>query len=220
MTRTSLILVALLLGAAACGGRGGGPAAALDRYGAALRARDFDAAYGMMSDSFRSKYSKDEYVRMMKESGREAGETGARLGRGYQAIEVVAEFSYGYGDTMRLVQEDGAWKIASNPLEFYSQASPRDALRSFVRAYHLKRWAVMLRFVPAKYRDKMTAEQMRLQFEGAEREQIAAMMKMIEANLEAPIAEKGKSEARLAYGEKAEVKFALEDGRWMIQDLD
>jgi hypothetical protein len=216
VTRFALALV-LLLG---CRGAGAGPGAALDAYGAALRAGNYEAAYGMMSEGFRAKYSRDEFVRMMKESGSEAGETAARIAKGHKAIEVTAEFSYGFGDTMRLVQEDGAWRIASNPLEFYSQASPRDALRSFVRAYHLKRWDMMLRFVPTKYRERMTVEQMREQFEGAQREQIATMMKMIEANLDAPIAEKGKSEARMAYGERSEVKFTLEDGLWKIQDLD
>jgi hypothetical protein len=216
VTRLVLALV-LLLG---CGGRGSAPSAALDAYGAALRSRDFAAAYEMMSESFRAKYSKDEFVRMMKDSGRDAGETASRIAKGHKAIEVSAEFSYGYGDTMRLVQEDGVWRIASNPLEFYSQATPRDALRSFVRAYHLKRWDMMLRFVPSKYRERMTVKQMREQFEGPQREQIATMMKMVEANLDAPIAERGKGEARMAYGERAEVKFTLEDGLWKVQDLD
>lgn len=217
MTRLVVAFAACLAG---CAGAAGRPDRALDQYGAALRARDYESAYGMMSESFRSRYSRDEFVRMMKASGREAGETAARLGRGYQAVEIAAEFSYGYGDSIRLVQEDGVWRIASNPLEFYGQASPRDALRSFIRAYHLKRWDVMLRFVPTRYRERMTVAQVKEQFEGGQREQVAAMMKMIEANVDAPIAEKGKAEARMAYGERAEVKFTLEDGRWKIQDLD
>jgi hypothetical protein len=219
MTRLVLVLAAAAA-LAACRGGGGEPGAVLESYGAALRARDYEAAYGMMSEAFRSKYSQDEFVRMMKQSGREAGETAARLDRGFRAIEISAEFSYGLGDTMRLVQEDGSWRIASNPLELYSQATPRDALRSFVRAYQLKRWDVMLGFVPTRYRERMTVAQVREQFDGSQREQIAAMMKTIAANLDAPIVEKGKGEAHMAYGERAEVKFALEDGRWKIQDLD
>jgi hypothetical protein len=213
--RVALVLLVL----AGCG-RAASPAGTLDAYGAALRARDYGEAYGMMSEAFRAKYSEDEFVRMMKDSGREAGETASRIAKGHRAIEIRAEFSYGYGDTMRLVQEDGTWRIASNPLEFYSQATPRDALRSFIRAYHLQRWDVMLRFVPTRYKERMTVEQLRTQFAGSQRGEIAAMIKTIEANLDAPITEKGKAEARMAYGERGEVKLTLEDGLWKVQDLD
>jgi hypothetical protein len=212
-------VVLVLLCLAGCG-RAASPASTLDAYGAALRSRDYAEAYGMMSEEFRAKYSEDEFVRMMKDSGREAGETASRIAKGHKAIEIRAEFSYGYGDTMRLVQEGGTWRIASNPLEFYSQATPRDALRSFIRAYHLQRWDVMLRFVPTRYKERMTVDQLKAQFSGAQRGEIAAMMKTIEANLDAPIAEKGKAEARMAYGERAEVKLTLEDGLWKVLDLD
>jgi hypothetical protein len=215
--RRVVVLAGVLAG---CGGRGGGPAGALDAYGDALRARDYAAAYGMMSEAFRAKYSRDEYVRMMKEGGRDATETADRIAHGHRAVEITAELSYGYGDTMRLIQEDGAWRIATDPLEFYGQATPRDALRSFVRAYRLKRWDVLLRFVPTRYRERMTVQQIREQFAGEQRESIAVMMKSIEANLDAPITMAGRAEARMAYGEQAEVKFTLEDGRWKVQDLD
>jgi hypothetical protein len=215
-----VVLALALILAVGCGGRGGSPARALDAYGQALREHDFAAAYRMMAESFRSKYSEDEFVRMMKDSGGESGETASRIAKGRKAVEIRADFVYGYGDTMRLVQEDGAWRIATDPLEFYSQATPREAVRSFVRAYRLQRWDVMLRFVPTRYREKMTIDQLRTQFAGAQREQIAAMMKAIESNLDAPITEKGRAEARMAYGERAEVKLTLEDGLWKVQDLD
>src|SRR5690606_30632553 len=133
--------------------------------------------------------------------------------------EATAEFRYGLGDTMRLVQEDGEWRIASNPIDFYSQATPRDALRSFVRAYELERWDVMLRFVPSKYRERMTVDKMREQFKGSQRAEIESMMNMIRANLDEPITDKG-NEARMPYGDRFEVKFVLEEGKWKIQDLD
>ena len=61
---------------------------------------------------------------------------------------------------MRLIQEGGQWRIATNPLGFYDQSTPKAALRSFIRAYRLERWDVMLRFVPNSYREKMTKEKM------------------------------------------------------------
>ncbi|HTE55701.1 MAG TPA: hypothetical protein VK698_32825 [Kofleriaceae bacterium] len=213
---TTAAMAALLLG---CGARQAGPVSALHDYSAALRAHDYSAAYDMMSESFQAKHSREDFVRMMKESGPEVAQTAQMLGSQHKSVDVTAEFNFGIGDTMRLVQEDGEWRIASNPMAFYSQGTPREALRSFVRAYSLRRWDVMMRFVPTKYRERMSVEKMREQFEGDHREELDSMMNMIQANLDEPITDKG-NEARMPYGDRFEVKFVLEEGRWKIQDLD
>jgi hypothetical protein len=209
-------LAAALL--AACS-RQAGPVGALHDYSAALRARDYSAAYDMMSEGFQAKHSREDFIRMMKESGDEVAQTAQMLNNQHKSVEITAEFNFGVGDSMRLVQEHGEWRIASNPMAFYSQATPREALRSFVRAYTLRRWDVMMRFVPTKYRERMNIPKMREQFEGAHREEIESMMNMIQANLNEPITDKG-NEARMPYGDRFEVKFLLEEGRWKIQDLD
>ena len=213
---TSAALAALLSG---CGPRQAGPVSALHDYSAALRAHDYSAAYDLMSEGFQAKHSREDFVRMMKESGPEVAQTAQMLSSQHKSVDVTAEFNFGIGDTMRLVQEDGEWRIASNPMAFYGQGSPREALRSFVRAYSLRRWDVMLRFVPTKYRERMSVAKMRAQFEGDHREELDSMMNMIQANLDQPIVDKG-TEARMPYGDRFEVKFVLEDGRWKIQDLD
>lgn len=218
MTSRFLVLAALVA-AVGCGSRQPAPVSTLERYGRALESGDFGAAYGLMSESFRARHSREEFVRMMRENQREAQETAGRLRGGYDQLEISAEFTYGLGDSMRLVQEGGQWRIASNPSEFYSQATPREALRSFVRAYELKRWETMLRFVPNKYAERMNVGKMRKQFEGPQREEIATMMNMIKANLDEPIDERG-NEARMRYGDRYEVRFVREDDRWKIQDFD
>src|SRR5882762_7754648 len=108
----SLALTATVA-AAACGG-GKGPDQTLDHYGSALKNHDYGAAYDMMSSSFRGKVSRDDYVRMMRDNGREVSETADRLRGKKGSMEVSAELEYGLGDTMRLVQEGGQWRIATN----------------------------------------------------------------------------------------------------------
>jgi hypothetical protein len=211
-------IVALGL-AAGCGSSHSGASSALDRYGQSLRASDYEGAYELMSSGFRAKVSREEFVRMMRDNPREVSETSRRLDKRPGRLEVSAEFEYGLGDTMRLVQEGGKWRIASNPLTFYDQTSPRTTLRSFIRAYRLERWDVMLRFVPDKYREKMDVEKMKVQFQGANKEQMQVLMNMLEANVGEPIVEKG-NEARMSYGERYEVKFVREDGTWKMKDLD
>lgn len=214
--RRALLLVVLV---GACHSSKSAATGALDRYGAALRDRDFEEAYELMSSSYRAKVSREEFIRQMRDNPREVSETATRLDKKPARMEISAEFEYGLGDTMRLVQEGGTWRIASNPLAFYDQTTPRAALRSFIRAYRLERWDVMLRFVPDKYREKMDVEKMKTQFQGPNHEQMEVLMNMIEANIDEPIDPKG-NEARMAYGERYEVKFVREDGAWKIKDLD
>jgi hypothetical protein len=218
--RAVLVLLSTLcaVAGAACS-HATGPHQALDRYGAALKNHDFAAAYDLMSSSFRGKVSRDDYVRMMRDNGREVNETADRLRGRKGSIEVSAEFEYGLGDTMRLVQEAGQWKIATNPLAFYDQSTPKAALRSFIRAYRLERWDVMLRFVPNSYREKMDASKMQAQFTGPSREQMENLINTLEANVDEPVVERG-NDARMSYGDRYTVQFLKEDGAWKLKDLD
>ena len=213
----SLALAATLAGAAC--GAGKGPNQTLDNYGSALKNHDFGAAYDLMSSSFRGKVSRDDYVRMMRDNAREVSETADRLRGKKGSMEVSAELEYGLGDTMRLVQEGGRWRIATNPLGFYDQSSPKAALRSFIRAYRLERWDVMLRFVPNSYREKMDAKKMQAQFMGPSHEQMENLINTLEANVDEPIIERG-NDARMGYGDRYTVQFLKEDGAWKLKDLD
>lgn len=214
----ALTICLCLVAASACT-RGKGPNQTLDKYGRALKNHDFGAAYDLMSSSFRGKVSRDDYVRMMRDNPREVDETADRLRGKHGSMEVSAEFEYGLGDTMRLVQEGGRWRISSNPLGFYDQSSPRAALRSFIRAYQLERWDVMLRFVPNAYREKMDAAKMKAQFTGPSREQMETLLNNLEANVDEPIIERG-NDARMSYGERFTVQFVKEDSAWKLKDLD
>ncbi len=212
----TLSLVAAL--AAGCGSNKG-PSTTLDKYGRALKNHDFGGAYDLMSSGFRGKVSREDYVRMMRDNPREVGETADRLRGKRGSMEVSAEFEYGLGDTMRLVQEDGRWRISTNPLGFYDQSSPKAALRSFIRAYRLERWDVMLRFVPNSYREKMDAAKMKAQFTGPSKEQMENLMNTLEANNDEPIIERG-NDARMSYGDRYTVQFVKEDSAWKLKDLD
>ncbi len=202
----------------ACG-PASGPSQTLDAYGRALKNHDFGASYDQMSSSFRGKVSRDDYVRMMRDNPREVDETAERLRGKHGSLEVSAEFEYGLGDQMRLVQEGGDWKIATNPLAFYDQTTPKSTLRSFLRAFRLERWDIMLRFVPNQYREKMDVAKMKAQFSGPSKDKMETLMNTLEANVDEPIVERG-NDARMSYGEKYEVKFQKEDGVWKLKDLE
>lgn len=203
-----------------CGGRAAAPASAIDRYASALRAKNYDAAYELMSSDFRARVGKDEFVRMLRDNPREVEDTAGRLASRKRRLTVTADLSYGLGDTLHLVEEDGGWRVAGNPLAFYDQSTPRAALRSFVRAFRLERWDVMLRFVPRSYAELMDVDKMRGQFTGERKDQMAQLMNALEANVDQPIEELGPAEARMKYGAGLQVTFMREDGRWRLKELE
>ena len=211
----------LLLFLAACGASPARqPLSAVDAYAAALRAGDYGRAYDLMSSRYRREHSRDDFVRMMKDSPQEVKQTASRLTSSNRRVEVAARFVYDdLRDELPLVLEDGGWKIASDPLEFYPQDTPNHALRSFVRAVELKRYDVVLRFVPNRWRQEMNETKIRDQFEGEKREEVVQMMRLLSANLENPIEQEG-DKARMPYGERFEVKFVREDGIWKVADPD
>jgi len=214
-----VLVTVLTLGAATACAHRGGPDNTLERYGTALKNHDFATAYDLMSSNFRVKVTRDDYVRTMRDNNREVNETADRLRGKKGSMEVSAEFEYGLGDTMRMVQEDGQWRIATYPLGFYDQSTPKAALRSFIRAYRLERWDVMLRFVPNSYREKMDVKKMQAQFTGPSREQMENLINTLEANVDEPIIERG-NDARMSYGDRYTVQFLKEEGAWKLKDLD
>src|SRR5262249_17594409 len=124
-TRMLVVLVAVL-GAAvlsACGASSAyHPTGAVDAYVAALRAGDYGRAYELMSDGYRREHSREDFVRMLKDSPQEVRETAARLSSPERKVEVAARFIYDdLHDELALVEEGGEWRIAGDPLDFYPQ---------------------------------------------------------------------------------------------------
>jgi hypothetical protein len=186
----------------------------------ALRARDYGHAYEYMSASYRRAHGRDDFVRMMKDSPEEVKQTSERLTADGRKVEVSARFVYDdLRDELPLVLENGAWRLASDPLEFYPQDTPAHALRSFLRAVELKRYDVLLRFVPSPWRAEMSAEKLKAELEGERKEELSRLVRLLTANLENPIDIEG-DRARMPYGDRYEVKFVREDGAWKIKDPD
>jgi len=215
--RSFLYLIALSACASVSADR---PLSAVDNYVGALRKGDYARAYELMSAGYRRGHSRDEFVKMMKDSPDEVKQTAERLSADGRKVEVSAKFIYDdLRDELPLVYEAGSWRIASDPLEFYPQDTPAHALRSFLRAVELKRYDVLLRFVPNQWRAEMNESKVKEQFEGDRREEIGRMMRLLIANLDNPIDIEG-DKARMPYGDKYEVKFVKEDGVWKIKDPD
>jgi hypothetical protein len=205
--------------AAGPGGRAADPHRALKAYAQAIDSSKYDTAYGMMTADFRKRHNQQEFVRMLRDNPDALKQAVSQLKGPVDRVELQAELSYAEGDKLRLVVEQGQWKIASDPVDFYSQRTPAEALRSFVRAIERRRYDIVLRFVPAKWAGKMTVDTMRKQWEGEKQGEVKQLLGNLKANLKAQIHTSG-DRANMPYGEKHEVRFVREDSLWKIEDPD
>jgi hypothetical protein len=64
----------------------------------------------------------------------------------------------------------------------------------------------------------MTEEQVKAQFEGEKKQEIADLIARLRGAVDNPIQVEG-DQARLQYGDRSEVVFKKEDGLWKIEDF-
>lgn len=221
---TGQILVLGLLGIASlawagCPQRMAPPRQALNDYVAALRAKDFGRAYGLLSRSFRKEYDRAEFIRFLRAHPKEVARTVADLKSKPERVRVAARFEWGPGQRLRLVREKSGWRLALDPVTLYSQRTPRVALRSFLRALEHRRYKVLLRFVPRKWRRVMTVRDVKRLYEGKQAKDTKRLISNLRANLDNRIAVKG-DRAEMLYGDQYKVQFLREDGSWKIVDAD
>jgi len=196
-----------------------GPREALTDWASAVREGDFDHAYALMSADYRRRTSRDEFVKFVRDNASDVQAAAERLRVGAREVELRAHVEYGQSERLALVYENGAWRLAEDPLDLYGQRTPREALRSFVRALERKRYDVVMRLEPRRWRELTTVEKLREQWDGPLRDEIERLARNLRGHLEDPISEEG-DEARMPYGGGYAVKFVREDGLWRIQDPD
>lgn len=219
MRRAGLALVVGALGAAACAHQAPGPADTLAAFGAAVERKDYAGAYALTSTEFRARVPLAAFRAELEAGGTETQAVARELRSEATRRKLRVEVELGLGQAIRLVDEGGAWRVDGHPLEAWSQATPRAALRSFVRALEQGRYDVVLRLCPTRLRAGLSVEALRASWEGAEREQNARLLARLRAAIFAPIVESG-DEAHMPYGERSEARFVREDGLWKIEDPD
>jgi len=204
---------------AGCAGAAPGPGETLRQYTDAAGRGDCREVYALMSSEYRAETSQDELCRAMRENPAEFREAVDALRRVQGDPEIVARLRYGLGDEISFVVNDGEWRIDSPVLDFYRQSTPREALRSFVRAIERRRYDVIMQFVPDEYRERMSVESLRELWEGSKREEIQQLLENLSASLEEPIEETG-DRATMQYMDRYTCRFVREDGVWRIEDPD
>ena len=135
-----------------------GPSDALRSYAAALQDGRVDDAYRLLSDEAKRGMSLDAFRRAVKENPQDAVEIARALARPATDPVVTATVTLPSGDELSLLFEGGRWRIDASAVELYGQATPRQALMGFLRAFERKRYDVILRYVPNAEREGVASQ--------------------------------------------------------------
>ena len=218
MTRagaTPTLLVALV--ALSCAHRDPArPAAAIEAFGAALERGDFRGAYALTSANTRKRIPYEAFAAGLGSDANQTRALGRRMAGEADKLAMRIEARLATGETVALVQEDGGWRIEGEVFDPWGQSSPRAALRTFVRALDERRYDIVLRLAPNRYRGELSAEKLRQYWEEERREERLPLLARLRAAMAAPIVETS-DEAHMPYGPDQEARFVREDGIWKLE---
>jgi len=208
------------------GGVQQGPSGVLQSYARAIRERRIEEAYSMLSTEARRSLSVEAFRRMVLENPADAEELARSLARPSTDPILTATVTTAQGDELVLVYEHGAWRIDGESVDFYGQATPRQAIRSFLRAFERKRFDILMRFVPdtKKIADErypaLDEARLRESWEGPQREEMERISQGIKAALPQAAVEESNDRASMSYGTSGTVQLIREHGAWKIEDFD
>jgi hypothetical protein len=206
----------LALGCAHGADSPGGAAAA---FGAALARGDAKTAYALTSAATRKRMPYEAFAAALAADPAAAKAFGGRLATEGAALPARADLTLSTGEPIALVAEDGGWRVDGPAFDPWGQGTPRAALRTFIRALDERRYDVLLRLAPNRYRGDLSVDKLRQYWEEQRKDDHPAVLTRLRAAAAAPIVESG-DEARLPYGPEQEVRFVREDGRWKVESPD
>jgi hypothetical protein len=206
----------LLVSLAACAQRAAAPAGAIESYAAAVERKDYAGAYALLSSAYRQQVSLADFKAQQERDAAELVADAKSLRDGADRWSNRVTVALPGDERTSLVRESGSWRLESPPVQAYGQGTPRAALRSFVRAIENRRYDVLVRLAPVRFRSSVTAEKLRAFWEGTSSAANRVFLRDLRLNLGARIAEEG-DEAFMTYGSGRQVRFVREEGLWRIE---
>jgi hypothetical protein len=117
------------------------------------------------------------------------------------------------------VWTDKGWRFASDPTVYFGQSTPREALRSLVRASREQRWDVMLDLAPRRYRMGLSQEDLALAWtEGPQAKSLQEARDRLAERLSGTI-RADAHQAILDLGDGEFARLEREKDRWVVVDF-
>jgi hypothetical protein len=211
-------LCALLLHSlsSACGARPPrSPEDAVHAFAEALSAGRLERAYELLSSAQRESLTLVDFKRKIHNNPEESKALSQALERVRQ-VRVQALVELADGRRLFLTQDGNKFAIDEPLAEFYSQATPRAALHSFVAAIEASRWDVLLSLMPTADRTGLDAAALERSL-APRMEELTRLAALLASALEAPIEIVGER-ATLPYGESFSMRFVRESDGWKVED--
>ncbi len=215
------LALAVAMAAGCAGSVQSNPRTVLRAYAEALGDGRADDAYALLSDDAKRSISPEAFRTLVKQNKAEALELGKSLSRPTDDPYVTAQVPLATGETLTMVLEDGRWRIDGAALDFYSQATPKQAVLGFLRAFGRRRWDVLLRYTPDARKEGLTEERLKAAWgEGKpEGKRIEEAVEAIRQSIATAVFEETGDRATMSYGSAGVVLFLRERGAWKIEDL-
>ncbi len=196
-----------------------GPKDVLDEYAQALDQGRVQDAYVLLSDDAKKTIPFEAFQRMVRENPGEVKEIAQSLTRPSGTPVVTATVTAPDGQTLLLVYEGGRWRVDGSAIDLYSQATPEQAVRAFVRAYKNNRWDVLMRFVPDAKLEGLDAQKLQKAWQGEQKDEMDKLVQALEAALPTARVEHMGERATMAYGAGGTVELVHEHGAWKIEEF-
>ncbi|KIG18151.1 hypothetical protein DB30_01655 [Enhygromyxa salina] len=122
-------------------------------------------------------------------------------------------------EVVEAVWTDKGWRFASDPTEYFGQSTPREALRSLVRASREGRWDVMLDLAPRRYRMGLSEQDLTLAWtEGPQAPALNEARDRLAERLAGTI-RADAHQAILDLGDGEFARLEREKDRWVVVDF-
>lgn len=217
--RALAALIAASLVACGAAQRADDPQSVLRAYARALQDGRADDAYRLLSDEARRGISLEAFRRMVHDDPESVREIGKALERPTAPPVVTATVTSPGGQELRLLLEDGKWKVEGATIDLYAQDTPRHAVQGFVRAVERKRYDVVMRYVPDTHKEGLDAAKLKEAWEGHEKEEIEQVVSALKQALPSATIEETGERAAMPYG-AGTMQLVKEHGLWKIENFD
>ena len=222
-----------------------GPSDTLRAYSEALTQGRVDDAYRMLSEEAQRSMSIEAYRRSVRENPDDALEVARSIARPASDPVVTATVTLPSGDQLELSYEGGKWRVDSAAVDLYGQATPRQALAGFLRAFERGRYGVLMRYIPDADRAgappsvpagdgdaaangappgrnlsvPLTEAKLKTAWEGPQKERMSRVVQAIKAAFPTATIEETGDAAAMSYGAGGTLLFVREHGVWKIKDF-
>lgn len=209
--RARLFLLSLVALSIGCGSHARRLVAASEDLGKSVRRGDREGIDARVLPGSRARLDYDALLAEEAQWGqRLTRPTGARP----EAIVHLAD-----DEVIEAVWTDKGWRFAGDPTLYFGQATPRDALRSLVRASREGRWDVMLNLAPRRYRIGLSEEDLQKAWtEGPQAESLQQARDRLAERLSGTI-RADAHQAILDLGDGEFARLEREKDRWVVVDF-